>query len=364
MPRPTICLNLIVKNELQVLPRCLASIDRFIDTWLIVDTGSSDGTQQLILRYFEAKGMRGELVERPWRDFAHNRTEALHLAARRADYVWIIDADEELTYPEGFTLPVLDSDAYQILHRGHRSSTAFYRTQIVRSSLPFRYQGVLHEVILCDAPHSTSRLPAEVVSVGHFDGARNQDPLAKYRADAAVLKRALEAEPDNARYAFYLAQSYRDAGQLPDAVATYERRVAMGGWIEEQWYAAYQLGVLQERLGHEALAVDAYLRAFDLRPVRAEPLYELARFYRERSKFALGHLFAKRALEIQRPDDILFLDDSIYAWRILDEFSICAYYVGDKEQGRRVVERLLGEGKLPKEHRARVEKNREFLMQT
>lgn len=41
----------------------------------------------------------------------------------------------------------------------------------------------------------------------------------KYTDDAAILEQALIAEPDNARHRFYLAQTYRDAGQPGDALA-------------------------------------------------------------------------------------------------------------------------------------------------
>ena len=363
MAKSTICLNLIVKNETAVLARCLDSIVPFVDGWLVVDTGSTDGTQEYVRNYFARRGLPGQLVERPWKDFAHNRTEALRLAAPRADYVWIIDADEQLQYPKGFALPRLEADAYQLLHRGNNSTTEFYRTQLVRSRLPFRYQGVLHEVILCDEPHTTAQIDGELVSIGYFDGARNADPIAKYKADAVVLAKALESEPENARYVFYLAQSYRDSLQNELAIAAYERRIQMGGWGEEQWYAAFQLGILHERLDHRQQAIDAYLKAFSMRPTRAEPLCELARYFRERGEYPLGHLFGRRAMEIPRPDDILFLDESVYSWRSLDEFSVCAYYVGDTVEGRRAVERLLREGKVPVDHMARVEKNREFFEQ-
>jgi hypothetical protein len=52
----------------------------------------------------------------------------------------------------------------------------------------------------------------------------------------------------------------------------------------------------------------------------------------------------------------------VYSWRALDEFSICAFYVGDHAAGRTAVERLLAEGHVPSQHRARVEKNREFFV--
>src|ERR1044072_2443758 len=107
---PSVCLNMIVKNEAPVIGRCLASVRSLIDRWVIVDTGSRDGTQALIGEALA--GIPGELHERPWRDFGHNRTEALRLAERADDYLLFIDADEMLRVPEGFSWPQLVDDAY------------------------------------------------------------------------------------------------------------------------------------------------------------------------------------------------------------------------------------------------------------
>lgn len=70
--RPSICLCMIVKNEAEVIERCLASVADLVDTWVISDTGSTDGTQQLIRSALD--GIPGELHEEPWVDFGHNRT--------------------------------------------------------------------------------------------------------------------------------------------------------------------------------------------------------------------------------------------------------------------------------------------------
>jgi glycosyltransferase involved in cell wall biosynthesis len=77
--RPAICLNMIVKNEAHVVRETLDSAAPYISSWVIVDTGSDDGTQDLIANHMARLGIPGELHERPWRNFGHNRTEALSL---------------------------------------------------------------------------------------------------------------------------------------------------------------------------------------------------------------------------------------------------------------------------------------------
>src|SRR6185369_8019373 len=106
----TICLAMIVKNESAVIRRCLDSVRPFIDRWLIVDTGSTDGTQALIRDIM--RDTPGELHERPWVDFGTNRTEALELARGLADYSLVIDADDvlEATGP----LTTLTADSYSV----------------------------------------------------------------------------------------------------------------------------------------------------------------------------------------------------------------------------------------------------------
>jgi glycosyltransferase involved in cell wall biosynthesis len=83
MSKATICLNMIVKDEAPVIRRCLATVRPFIDFWVIVDTGSRDGTQAIISEFLQ--DLPGELIERPWVDFAHNRSEALAAARDKAD---------------------------------------------------------------------------------------------------------------------------------------------------------------------------------------------------------------------------------------------------------------------------------------
>ena len=82
---------MIVKNESKIIERCLKSVYHLIDTWCIVDTGSTDGTQDIIKEFLKDKP--GELIERPWVNFGHNRNEALSLARRWGEWILLTDAD-------------------------------------------------------------------------------------------------------------------------------------------------------------------------------------------------------------------------------------------------------------------------------
>jgi glycosyltransferase involved in cell wall biosynthesis len=317
--RPTVCLNMIVKNEAPVIRRCLDSVRKLIDYWVIIDTGSSDGTQEIVRTCLE--GIPGELHERPWRDFGHNRNEAFAAARGKGDYVLFIDADERLRAPADFAWPHLSEPAYH-LHIDF-AGTTYSRGALVSTQLEWRWVGVIHEYLSSTPPAPFTQLHWPRIEVFH-DGARARDPKT-YEKDAAILERALITEPTNARYAFYLAQSYRDAGLYAAARDAYRRRSQMPGWDEETWYSFYQIGRLSERCGAPTSEVQGdYLAAFQARPQRAEPLYQLARYHRERGEYALALLFARQAAMIPRPPDMLFVEDEVYRWRCLDELSVAA----------------------------------------
>lgn len=353
--RPRICLNMIVKDESPVIGRCLDSVLPFIDHWVIVDTGSNDNTRKLVAQHLAA--LPGTLHERPWRNFAHNRNEALELARREldaADYVFFIDADEKLVLPPGWRRPALVADAYKL--PCHYEGLLYSRTALIAARLPWRWQGVVHEVLDCPAAGKAEWLDGLHVQVAH-EGARSRDPQT-YLKDAALLEEALGAEPCNARYVYYLAQSLRDAGELARSREVYRQRAAMGGWDEEAWHALYQVAVLTERLGDTPAAVAfAYQQAYARRPTRAEPLVQLARWHRLRGEHALALLYARQAAASPKPADILFVEDAAYRWQALDEVSVSAWYVGALAEGRQATERLLAVADLPPDVRDRAAQN-------
>jgi glycosyltransferase involved in cell wall biosynthesis len=360
----TICLVMIVKNEAEVIERCLRSVRPIIQSWCIVDTGSTDGTQEKIKSILA--GVPGQLVERPWVNFAHNRTESIRIAQSFGlGYALVIDADDTLEYTSEFAPMRLVADAYRLWVRHGNITHA--RPHIFRLDKPFRYESVIHEYLACDGVDLTSVpvLPG-VTYVVIGGGDRHQDPQ-KYRKDAQVLKEALASEPTNARYQYYLGQSYRDAGELQKAVLAYERRARMPGWDEETWSALYEAAKLRERLQpkNEAQVRDAYLKAWEHRPERIEPLVRLSRYYRmvlDRSTMAYPYACAADGAPV--PTDRLFLELSCYQWEARFERAIAAWYAGRHEESRLLHLELQRRDDLPENVRNAVNENLTHFKET
>ncbi|HEX7090575.1 MAG TPA: glycosyltransferase [Longimicrobiales bacterium] len=355
----TICLCMIVKNEAPVIRRCLDSLDGFIDAWVVVDTGSTDGTQDIVRE--RLKHLPGELIERPWVDFAHNRSEALAYARGRADYVFVIDADEVLVFDEDFALPRLDRHAYHFVIES--GGVSYFKTQLVDNTLDWCFRSVVHEYIYCPDARTEAVLPG-VRTLRFPDGARARDPNT-YRRDALLLERALLDEPDNTRYVFYLAQSYRDANEPELAIRHYLRRAELGGWIEEVWYSLYQVAEIKARRGDPWPEVlDAYLTAYQAKPDRAEPLYRIGVHYQKRREYALSHLYFRQAMEIPYPvQDRLFIEAPVYRFLMPLEYGVACYYVGDDASAVETYNRLLLDPEVPAEVQAQVEENRRYSLE-
>lgn len=353
---PSICLNLIVRNEAHIIHEMIDSVAPHISYWVIVDTGSNDGTQEIIGKHMAELGIPGELHEREWKNFGHNRTEALQLAQGHADYIWVIDADDLLVGTPDFSHLTADGYCFKLRDPGFE----YWREQLFRDGMPWRYEGVLHEYAVCDIPHNTERLRGDFYINSRRLGGRNLNPQ-KYQHDAEILLAEVERHPDNTRSVFYLAQSYASAGDLTNARTWHARRAEMGGWDEEVYQSLYRLGSLMENLGEPWPDIqDTYLRAWEFRPTRAEPLQAIAVKHTQEQNYNLGYLFAQRAAGIPLPtEDICNVVHDIYTWRALDHKAVCAAHIGKPAESMAINRYLLTLDNLPDTERPRIASNRD-----
>jgi glycosyltransferase involved in cell wall biosynthesis len=370
--RQKVCLAMLVRNEAPVVARSLASVRPLIDHWVVVDTGSTDGTPDIVRN--SLSDVPGKLHQRPWVDFGHNRTEALRLAQEHGDYTLMIDAGEVLELPPGFRMPHLNADSY-VIDTGEQE--CLWRPQIVRSRPPWRYEGVLHEFLSCAAepeggrvlPHERSqkRLPGARIRSGNNGAGPRNLGSGHYRQEADLLEQALAAETDPflvARYKFYLAQTYLEAGDKEKALAAYRERTALGLWDQEVFISLYRAAGVEADLGLDADAVIAsYLQAHEACRDRAEALHAAARFCRLKERYQQGFELANRGLAIKRPDNALYPEDWIYEYGLLDEYAINAYWTGRYDESLKACRKILGKARLSDADRTRIQANADLALQ-
>jgi len=343
MSRPHVRLAMIVRNEAAIIERVLASATPMIDSWRIIDTGSTDDTIALIESALSA--VSGELRRSPWVDFRHNRSELVEWAADGADWLLLLDADMTIELDPDWSeqLAQVTADAALVLVNG---GVSYRMPYLVRGGRPWRYEGRTHEHLSSTEPYRTEWFDAvRITHVG--DGSSHEVKLAR---DLELLGLDLLDAPESTRTVFYLAQTYRDAGEHEAALEHYRRRASMGGWDEEVFWSLYQAALLEEVL-ELPTATDALMSAWDARPERAEPLYRLARRHRLLRQHHAAWLFASAAAALEPPADTLFVDAEVYRWAAAFERADAAWRLGHHDFAAAEISRLLALDGVPPDHR-------------
>ena len=325
---PTLCLNMIVKNESKIITRLFDSVSHIIDSYCICDTGSTDDTVKIIKEYFDKKNIPGKVVSEPFKNFCHNRNFALQSCLKMSDYVLLLDADM-IFEVKNFQKSVLNSaDSFYIL----QGNDSFYyqNMRIVKNNGLYKYVGVTHEYIDTPPNNTTNSFEKSTLFINDIgDGGAKND---KFIRDIRLLLDGIKDEPDNVRYYFYLANSYHDCGRFGEAINVYKKRIELGGWIEEVWYSYYRIGLCFKNMNKMDDAIRYWMEGYEHYPERLEGLYEVLQYYRLTSKHKLGDMIyqlAKKILDLNKKrDHYLFLHNDIYTSKMYYEYTIIASYLG------------------------------------
>jgi len=317
----TLCLNMIVRNESKIITRLLESVLPIIDTYLICDTGSTDNTVSLIKEYFNARGIKGEVITEPFKNFGYNRTVALKAARGRATYALLLDADMIFKIEPSFNKQSLTADSYLIIQKG--SGLSYHNTRLIRLDINATCVCPTHEYY--DLPNGSKSEKLDSIWINDIgDGGSKGD---KFERDIRLLKQGIEEEPNNGRYYFYLANSYFNSAQHAESIQYYKKRIEIGGWVEEVFYAHLNLGHAYITTKQDELALSTWMNAYDMHPQRSETIYEICKYYRNKGKNKIAMAFCMLGKSIPYPkNDTLFIHNDVYDTGFDYELSILGYY--------------------------------------
>lgn len=316
-----ISLCMIVKDEEEVLARCLDSASDLVDEIVIADTGSTDKTTEIAHTYTEF------LYKFPWEDdFAKARNFAFSKAT--GDYLLWLDADD-IVSPSGGTkealLSFLERGQPDLVYCPYRvgGGCVFERERLVLRTGNFQWQGRVHE---CIPPHGkTARYPLTVEHLGSkkIRGERN---LRIYRKWA-------KEERLSARDLFYYGRELFYGGYYPEAAAALEEMLKEDGWYVNKIEACKYLALTREQLGDWEGAVDALTESFRFGEPRAALLCELGRLFRIRGRLREAAFWYESALscrdhtaegDFEQPDCRGIIP--------VLELVFCCYRIGEREK--------------------------------
>jgi tetratricopeptide (TPR) repeat protein len=195
------------------------------------------------------------------------------------------------------------------------------------------------------------------------DVPRDVDPNQRF---IDLLRPEVAHNPEDVRQVSMLAQVYFQAGDFANARKWFARMIEIGGSDEGTFWAMLRVAQSMEMLGEPWPDVhEAYLRAWEFRPTRAEPLYDIARHYIAEKRARLGYLYAQRAAEIPLPeDDMTIPNPDLYAWRTTFQQLVCAYHIDEQAEALTLSRRLLARPDIPDGDRQGIASIRDLTVPT
>lgn len=356
----TVGLNMIVKNEAHVIRRCLDSVWHLLDYYVIVDTGSTDGTQQIIRDYFAEKNIQGEVIDYPFTDFADCRNVALRAIDGKTNFMVWIDADEILETGYGhndkrFKDELADFDFCYIdcIKDGFKSRNIHF----INLKNKWRWHGYVHEYLhvpFCDMGKLKATTMEGCTTVYGNDGASwKGDKWEKIEKYISLLERQHEKEPREGRWLYYIGNTYRaleSESGIRSAIECFEKRVALyKGGNDSEAYASKLLALcLQQQIGYVITAEQFdNCRIFDSGNNRAEHIMYANDLYGKAKEYSKAYQLTLQAVKkFMRVPEGSNVNPSVYTFSVAHIHAINCFYTNRGKEGLEILDKLLNSIKV------------------
>ena len=329
-PPITICLNMIVKDEADIIKNTLENLCSKIkfDFWVICDTGSTDTTKEIITEFFKDKDISGELHDVQWRDFGYNRSKALELAYKKSDFLLHFDADDRIEGNLVLPNPLQKGYGY---HMKFGQGVNWKRMPLVDNHIKWYYEGVMHEIIATKAHYKTKLIEGDYfINTNVEVSARNKKGPLKFIDDAKILEEAFEKKDHlQTRYCFYCSECWRFSGNKENAIKWYKKTLTLNGWVQEKYWSCLQIGYLYSQLEEPEKAFYYYALSYEYDDNRLEAFYEIIHKARLSGKHKIALAYYKLLKPLIDKGNKLFIINHIYDYSLDIDISISGYYVNE-----------------------------------
>jgi tetratricopeptide (TPR) repeat protein len=327
---PLLVAVLMVKNEEPVMHMTLQPlVDAGIKDFLIYDTGSTDNTIDVTKQFFIENNISNFVIEQAkWVDFSTCRNRALELTEQYfPDATFMLMLDAEWLLCNGAALLDFCEDQQDetptlYLIKLLNQDLDFYHARLIRCRSGIQFCGKVHEVPTIPAQ---ALVPDFIYFQLNFTHYGQEKTAQRWMRDIEFLTQELENSPNNPRILYYLAQTYYSLKDWDNAIATFQERIAINGDAEENYLALMGLGMAYAMNNDAKNMIATFLKAFEVRPCRAEPLIRLAMAFSALRCPDVAYVFAKYAVTMQYPaHDLCCIEKNLYDFVRYDLISCLA----------------------------------------
>lgn len=338
--RPLLGLLMIVKDESHTLSHTLQSLIPYIDIYFILDTGSTDGTQQVVASTLSR--IPGEIHESEFIDYGTSRNNILQIAQDGGTMKYspifslMLSADETVyNVADLYEFCVQHQHNTGALHHAYSiqldAGWRFDALRLSRTDDGWRYVGAVHEALMSpdnDILSSPIRIPNVYIKFIVTDSERRDKREQRIRS---ILEREKVNNINDTRTSFYLARTYSNLHMYNESLHEFRHRVSLGGWREEIYESLYAIGWVQLQLNYSwSIIHNSWLRAYQYSPERAEPLYAISQHLYNQLQYPLAHMYSCRCIELSYPHTArLWVQSDVYKWQCHWIIAMSGLHIGD-----------------------------------